>query len=383
MPKILLRKQFVNDPPISKDKPKTDYFDTQISGFLLEVRSTGNSTYYLRYKNKSGQLKQIRIGTPQTISVDDARNMARTLKSQSVVGFDPHQTQNRLKAIPTFKDFVQSKYIPYIKTYKRSWEYDQTMIDQRLMRLWGTKKMNEISKQNLIDVQNRLCGGGLKPGTVNRIMAVAKYIFALAERWETIDKSPARNISKLEDNNAKERFLSTEEMQRLLDALKQCNSTVVPDIVELLMLTGARRNEVAELEWKEINLDRAVWTLPAERNKAKKQKVVPLSDRAVEVLKRRKDNGSEYVFPNPKTGKPLQHFFNTWDRIRKIAGIPDVRLHDLRHSFASFLVNNGRSLYEVQRLLGHSQIQTTQRYAHLANDTLSEATKIMDTLVGI
>jgi len=94
----------------------------------------------------------------------------------------------------------------------------------------------------------------------------------------------------------------------------------------------------------------------------------------VEVLKRRKDNGSEYVFPNPKTGKPLQHFFNTWDRIRKIAGIPDVRLHDLRHSFASFLVNNGRSLYEVQRLLGHSQIQTTQRYAHLTHGTLSEAT---------
>ena len=259
MPKVHLRPAFVANPPLPKDKAKVDYFDSQLAGFLLEVRATGTSTFYLRYRDKSGSIKQIKIRTPQTIGVEDARSMARSLKSQSVVGFDPHQTQNKLKAVPTFRDFVQTKYIPYIKTYKRSWEYDQTMIDQRLMRLWGTKKLNEISKQNLIDLQNRLCEGGLKPGSVNRIMSIVKYIFALAERWESIDKSPARNISRLEDNNAKERFLSTAEMQRLLDALKQCNSTVVPDIVELLMLTGARRNEVVELEWNE-NGDRLIIT---------------------------------------------------------------------------------------------------------------------------
>jgi hypothetical protein len=203
MPKVHLRPAFVARPPLPKDKAKVDYFDSRLSGFLLEVRATGSSTFYLRYRDKSGNLKQIKIGTPQTIGVEDARSMARSLKSQALVGFDPHQAQNKLKAVPTFRDFVQTKYIPYIKTYKRSWQYDQTVIDQRMMRLWGTKKLNEIGKQDLIVLQNRLCGGGLKPGTVNRIMAVAKYIFALAERWETIDKSPARNISKLEDGNKK------------------------------------------------------------------------------------------------------------------------------------------------------------------------------------
>ncbi len=278
---------------------------------------------------------------------------------------------------------MQNKYIPYVKTYKRSWEYDQTAIDQRLMRIWGTKKLNDISKQDVVDLQNKLSAGGLKPGTVNRIMAIVKYVFALAERWEVLDKSPARNIPRLEDNNQKERFLTTEEMHRLLEALKSCNSHAVRDIIEFLLITGARRTEVVGLEWKEIDFAKRSWTLPAARNKTKRPKTIPLSDRAMEMLEARKANGSEYVFPNLKTGKPLQHFFGTWDRIRKIAKIPDVRLHDLRHSYASFLVNSGRSLYEVQKLLGHTQISTTQRYAHLTNDTLSEATKIMDRLVGI
>ncbi|GAB6059438.1 tyrosine-type recombinase/integrase [Desulfonatronum parangueonense] len=383
MPKVHLRPAFVADPPLPKDKAKIDYFDTQLQGFLLEVRSTGTSTFYLRYRDNSGNLKQIKIGTPQTIGVEDARNIAKTMKSQSVIGFDPHQAQTKLKAIPTFRDFVKNNYIPYIKTYKRSWEYDQTAIEQRMMKLWGQKKLTDISKHDLVDLQNKLSAGGLKPGSVNRNMAIVKYIFSLAERWEIIDKSPARHIPKLAENNQKERFLTVEEMQRLLTALKECSSDVVPDIVELLMVTGARKSEVVELEWKELNLEKATWTLPASRNKAKRPKTIPLSDRAVEVLTRRQSNGSKYVFPNPKTGQPLQYFFSTWNRIRKAAGIPDVRLHDLRHSYASFLVNSGRSLYEVQKLLGHSQISTTQRYAHLTYGTLSEATKIMDTLVGI
>ncbi|SMP83268.1 Phage integrase family protein, partial [Desulfonatronum zhilinae] len=138
-----------------------------------------------------------------------------------------------------------------------------------------------------------------------------------------------------------------------------------------------------ELEWKEIDMAKAMWTLPLERNKSKKQKVIPLSDAAMEILERRKDNGSEYVFPNPKTGKPLQHFFRTWDRVRKAADLDDVRIHDIRHSYASFLVNNGRSLYEVQKLLGHAQLSTTQRYAHLAHDTLRQAAEIVGRKVGM
>ncbi len=103
---------------------------------------------------------------------------------------------------------------------------------------------------------------------------------------------------------------------------------------------------------------------------------------AMKVLERRQGNDSEYVFPNPKTGKPMQEVFRTWDRVRKAVGLDDVRIHDLRHSYASFLVNSGRSLYEVQKLLGHSQLSTTQRYAHLTHDTLRQATEVVGRKVG-
>ncbi|TVR02772.1 MAG: site-specific integrase [Desulfovibrionales bacterium] len=383
MPKVNLNPAFVASPPLPKDgKAKVDYFDAKFSGFLLEVRSTGTSTYYLRYQDNGGKTKQFRIGSPENMLLEEARNKAKTIKKQTVVGFDPRDVQKRLRAVPTFRDFVNNQYLPYAKSYKRSWEQDKTAIDDKMMRLWGHRKMNEFNAQDLIGFQNKLLEGGLKPGTVNRYMALVKYIFNLAERWEVIEKSPTRNVPRLEDNACKERFLTTEEMCRLLDALARCNRPAIPEIIEFLLLTGARRGEALGLCWKELDLDKGVWVLPAERNKTKKSKTIPLSREAMELLKKRRDNGSEYVFPNPETGKPIRHLFWTWDKIRKEAGLPEVRIHDLRHSYASLLVNSGRSLYEVQKLLGHTQLSTTQKYAHLAHDTLKQATEIVGQKVG-
>ncbi len=128
MPKIQLKPQFVANPPRPKDKPKVDYFDTQLAGFMLEVRQTGKATYYLRYRDKNGKLRQVRIGAPETMSLDEARSMAMALKSQTIIGFDTKGELERLKKLPTFKDFVYQQYLPYAKTYKRSWELDQKSL---------------------------------------------------------------------------------------------------------------------------------------------------------------------------------------------------------------------------------------------------------------
>jgi integrase len=242
-------------------------------------------------------------------------------------------------------------------------------------------KISEISRDDVQEFQANLLRVGQKNSSVNRYMALVKYIFNLAERWEIIDKNPAKNVSKLEDNNHKERYLSSEETERLLAELKNCRSQVVPDIIEFLILTGTRKSEVVNLPWNELDLAKGAWSIPPERNKAKTLKIIPLSQATLNLLERRKGNESEYVFPSPKTGMPYRHFHNTWDRIRKKAGIPDVRIHDLRHNFASLLINSGRSLYEVQKLLGHASISTTQRYAHLTQDTLRDATEVVSSTV--
>jgi integrase len=249
------------------------------------------------------------------------------------------------------------------------------MIGNHLSPKWGTSKLTEITEQDIRDFQSRLLAAGYKPGSVNRLMALVKYIFSLAEKWEVIDKSPARNVSKLADNERKERFLTKEETERLLEALKQCNSEVLPDLVEFLILTGARKSEATQARWKDIDLEKGMWTVPM--SKSGKPRYIPLSKRALDILARRKTNGSEYVFPSPVTDGPIKYMHHAWDRVRSLAGLPDVRIHDLRHNFASLLVNHGRSLYEVQKLLGHADISTTQRYAHLSPDTLKDATEIV------
>jgi len=380
MPKVHLTQQFADNPPVPKDKPKADYFDTQFPGFLLEVRSTGKATYYQRYRDRYGRLKQSRIGPTYAVSIDTAREKARQIRQATVMGYDPNAEMEKHRKTPTFKEFIDEKYIPHVKVYKRSWQTDRDMIDRRIVCLWGKMKISEITRDDVTSFQDRLMADGLQPGSVNRYMALVKFIFSLAEKWEIIEKSPARGVSKLADNNHKERYLSREETTRLLIELKNCKSDAVPDVIEFLILTGARKGEAMHMKWADVDFERKIWTVPL--SKSGKPRYIPLSGAAMAVLARRKENESEWVFPNPKTGRPISGFHNTWDRIRIKAGIPDVRIHDLRHNFASLLINNGRSLYEVQKLLGHADISTTQRYAHLSQDTLQEATELVSVTIG-
>jgi integrase len=375
MPRILLTQQFVDNPPIVQHKTKTDYFDTRLTGFFLEVRATGKATYYQRYRDKLRRNRQARIGAADAMSLEEAREAARQVRSSITNGFDPREQARKLKEVPLFSEFVENRYLPHVKVYKRSWDQDEQMIQRHIMPLWSQAKLTEITREDIEDFQALLIADGMKPGSVNRYMALVKYIFNLAEKWEIIVKSPARGISKVADHNRKERYLTKEETSRLLAVLKASPNRVMADLITFLILTGARKSEASQARWENINLQTGVWTVPL--SKSGKPRYIPLSQAAIELLEKRRVNGNEYVFPSPKTGRPLIHLYYPWDKIRKQAGISDVRIHDLRHNFASLLVNHGRSLYEVQKLLGHADISTTQRYAHLSQDTLKDATEIV------
>ena len=215
-------------------------------------------------------------------------------------------------------------------------------------------------------------------------MVLLRYIFNLAIKWETpgVTENPTNGIPLFEANNARERYLTREEVQRLCDALLESKSPMLRYIVLMLILTGARKHEVLEAKWEDFNFEQRFWRIPM--TKAGKARVVPISDGVLDLLKVvPRIDGSAYLFANPKTLKHVSPISDSWHAVRAKAGLPDVRMHDLRHSFASFLINAGRTIYEVQQLLGHSSIKMTQRYAHLAPSTLLSAANVAAEAAGI
>jgi integrase len=166
--------------------------------------------------------------------------------------------------------------------------------------------------------------------------------------------------------------LTAEETQRLQRAVEASENPQLKHIIALLLLTGARRQELICAKWDEFDLERRQWRIPM--SKSGRARHVPLSNAAVEVLRNLpRWEGCPYVIPNPKSRKPYRQIWRSWETARNLAGLPGLRLHDLRHSAASYMVNSGQSLYVVGKVLGHAQARTTQRYAHLSQDTLLAA----------
>ena len=185
----------------------------------------------------------------------------------------------------------------------------------------------------------------------------------------------------IEPDVCRHRFLSEEEAADLVKSLDEDENQVAARAILLLLLTGARRNEVTHAKWEQIDWQHGLLIVP--RSKSGKARQVHLSSRCLDVLRSIIPiEGNPYVFPAPTTGRPSKSLHFPWVRIKRRAGLTDLRLHDLRHSFASFLANEGVSLYTVQHLLGHSNARYTQRYAHLTTSTLSEAVEVVSKVLS-
>jgi integrase len=371
MPVITLSAKFVHTVLCPDGQSKVDYFDRLCKGLQLEVRASGGKTWYLRYTDARGKQRQFRIGDARDITLDQAKKRADQLRGRIALGENPAERRIALRTAPTF---AADRYMPFVKGYKRSWRSDDCYLRHHLLPAFGTKYLDEIKKHDVIAFHHGMRAKGYALGTCNRCLILLRYAMNLAVRWEIpgMTANPTRDVPLFENPNKKERFLSQEEAQKLYEAVRQSNNPMLRYIVPMLILTGARKREVLDAKWEDFDIAAQQWRIPF--TKAGKPRYVPLSTGAIQLLASipRQDN-CPWAFANPKTGKPYASFFNSWDTARNQAGLADVRIHDLRHSFASFLVNAGRSLYEVQKILGHTQVKTTQRYAHLAQGTLIEA----------
>jgi integrase len=384
MSSVTLNNSFTLAATCRAGQRRTEYFDDDVTGFTLEVRLTGGKTFYLRYRDAHGKQRQYRIGNVKSITCDQARKQAIKLKGQITLGIDPAAEKATLRAVPTFANFMAERYMPFVKGYKRSWMSDDSYLRNHLLPALGKKRLDEISKHDVIAFHHGMRTKGYALGTCNRCLILLRYTLNLAVRWEIpgVTANPTKDVALFEDLNKKERYLSQEEAQRLYETVRRSDNPMLQYIVPMLILTGARKREVLDSKWQDFDLTRRQWRIPV--TKTGRPRHVPLSNGVLQLLAAvPHDDGCPWVFPNPKTRKPYVSFFYSWNTARKLAGLADVRIHDLRHSFASFLVNAGRSLYEVQKILGHTQVKTTQRYAHLSQDTLIDAANAAMNAMGV
>lgn len=184
--------------------------------------------------------------------------------------------------------------------------------------------------------------------------------------------NPVRSVPRRRYSNARERYLTADEAQRLFRAIDKSDNPQIKSNVGLLLLTGARKTELLRAEWKHISLERKAWFIPV--TKTAKSRHAPLSQDAIAIIEQLpRWDGCPWLLPNPDTCKPYYSIKRAWDTARCEAGLSDLRLHDLRPSAASFMINAGIDLYAVGRILGHADHQSTMRYSHVANRTLLAA----------
>ena len=373
MPKIQLSASVALAAVCEPGKRKTDYWDTITTGFVLEVRSSGGKTYALRYIDGAGTQRQHKIGAYSDITFDQARKEAKRLRSEVTLGGNPAAQKAERKAIPTYASLAD-QHLAHARTYQRCPGNTERVLRRHLVPRWGRLRLNEIRTQDIAAWLAGKADEGLAPATIEKIRVIFGRSFELGRQWSvpSSELNPLRNVPRRRFNNARERFLSTADADRLLIALGASDNPQLKPIVGLLLLTGARKTELLTAQWQHVDLERKAWFIPT--TKTGKPRHVPLSQAAIAIIEKLPTfKDCPWLVPNPATLKPYVTLKRGWNTARSAAGLPGLRIHDLRHSAASLMINAGVDLFAVGRVLGHTDHKSTMRYSHLANDTLMKA----------
>jgi len=380
MPVLQLTPKFISTLQCEPGKSRTEWCDSEVKGMYCEARATspGVGTYYLRYKDEGCTTRHLRLGNTDELSLAEARKLAADKKASIRQGANPSLARKQEKQTPSLKQFVDQHYASYCKVRKRSWHTDELRFNQRLFPAFGDIRLDRITTKQLIDFHSDLREvHKLAPATADHFIKLIRHVFNMAIKWGVIDKNPATKMSLFNADNKVENIMDEAHLQRLMLVLATHPNRPACRIAMFLLSTGCRLNEALCAEWSQMDLAQKVWRIPALNSKSKRMRPVPLNESAMDILEQVRNDSPQWVFFNPDTGTHFKTLHNAWDSIRTELGngMSMIRLHDLRHCHASLLISSGRTLYEVQKLLGHSDPKVTMRYAHMDTQTLLNASE--------
>lgn len=378
------------------------HYDSTVKGFGVRVTSAGVKSFVLNYV-VHGKERRMTIGQFPAWSVVKAREEASRLKRMIDSGIDPlaekearkeeARAEDEAPTLLTLRDFYMTHHAP--RKALAAAQDDRSMFDGHIIRVIGADtKLKDISKYDIERLHLDLTLSG-KRVRANRTVTLFKTALNLAVDREWIVKNPAVGV-KMNRENHVERPIKPDELDQLKRVMNELSSDPTKaqskeyqdagDAVMLLLLTGGRKMEVLGMKWDDIDLDDARWNKPWLITKSGKNHHVPLSSGAIEILQRRRasqDRKSLFVFPSDTSASGhITTIKKAWNTIKERAGLSDLRGHDLRHSFASFLAREGEGLGMIGELLGHQDTRTTQRYAHYFDDDKRDATAAADRIVS-
>ncbi|MFN0191843.1 MAG: tyrosine-type recombinase/integrase [Aestuariivirga sp.] len=400
----------LTDRVVNAARPQSERYviwDTDKSGFGLRVEPSGHKSFIVRYRANGGgrnaPRRQMKVkATPgETLTADAARKVANRILADVAHGKDPQGELASKRGEMTVSKLCEVYLEDGVEAKKASTiAIDKGRIERHIKPLIGSRLLSEINSADVerflkdvakgktaADIKTKKRGRAIVEGgkgTATRTVGLLGGIFSFAVKRKFRADNPVRGVQRYADGKG-ERFLTAKELGSLGETLRRfeakgANKSAIA-IIRLLTFTGARKSEIAGLRWSEVDFDRSCLRLADSKTGAK---VIPLGPPALAILSLvERVDGSPFVFPAEAGGRKFQGTDKIWRKVRAAAKLPDVRLHDLRHSFASAGLLSGDTLPIIGRLLGHADVKTTARYAHLADDPLkAAATRISKTIAA-
>ena len=398
---------------ISSLKPSNEPYevvDADLRGFSLRVMPSGTMTYYVRYRLPDGKRQRLKLGNTDALTPAQARDMAKQSLADALRGDDPVAAKRNARA-HTVESFVMEVYGPWLLANRKSGAQVSRVLLTAFPALLR-RKLQEVTAWDVEKWRRQALRKGLTTATTNRYLAYLKAMFQRAYEWDFLAQYPLTKVKQNREDNSRVRYLDPEEERRLMDTLDAREERIrqerdsanvwrrergyeefadlrkvayvnhLKPMILLSLNTGLRRGELFSLQWQDVRLDVSSPTLTVRAQAAKSGKTrhIPLNRTALSVLKswREQTMAEGLVFVSHKTGRRFDNCNKAWREVLAEAKIGNFRWHDMRHHFASRLVMAGADLYVVKELLGHSSIQMTERYAHLAPAVKAAAVALLD-----